>query len=90
MCLIGFARWGNQALAYTGEKMFNYFCERCGKKLNPKTMVSLEFDQRDNTYHDFGDVPENKSQGGFLFGVACAKKQIAEAKKIRKQRLQNS
>jgi hypothetical protein len=66
-------------------KMETYFCECCGRKLNPKTMVSLELDQRDDTYHDFGDVPEDQSQGGFLFGAACAKKKIAEAQQIRNQ-----
>lgn len=56
-------------------------CTCCGRKLNPKTLVQLELDQRIDRYHDFEDVPENKSQGWFDFGPACAKKEREEARK---------
>jgi hypothetical protein len=59
-----------------------YECTCCGKKLNPDTMVSLELDQRIGQYHDFGNVPEESSQGWFDFGSACAKKEKAAARKL--------
>lgn len=46
-------------------------CLRCGKKLKPDDTVSLELDQRNNEYHDFG-VPPEWSQGWFDFGKSCA------------------
>ena len=49
-------------------------CTCCGKKLNMRKVVSLELDQRLWMYHDFGGVPEDKSQGWFPFGQTCAKK----------------
>lgn len=48
-------------------------CTRCAKPLAPDKIVWLELDQRTDTYHDRRDVPENKSQGWFPFGAACAK-----------------
>ena len=51
-------------------------CECCGKELNAARM--LELDQRTNTYHDLGGVPDNKSQGWFPFGLTCAKRKVAE------------
>lgn len=60
-----------------------FFCTCCGKKLNPAKIVMLELDQRNHTYHDFNDVPEEWSQGGFPFGSACANKQRKEAKAAR-------
>jgi len=51
------------------------YCTKCGQKLDPKTAVWLELDQRDNTYHSRGDVPENLSQGWFPFGSACARRE---------------
>ena len=50
----------------------DYVCTCCEKKLNPEKTVWLELDQRTNTYHDNGDVPEEKSQGWFPFGKKCA------------------
>jgi hypothetical protein len=47
-------------------------CLRCGKKIKGGS-VSLELDRRTNEYHDFGGVPESKSQGWFDFGSDCAK-----------------
>lgn len=54
-------------------------CTCCGKKLTGKRIAWLELDQRTNTYHDFGGVPESKSQGWFPFGITCAKSEIAKA-----------
>lgn len=51
----------------------NRYCTHCKKPLNG-TVAWLELDQRDNTYHDRQDVPPEKSQGWFPFGVACARK----------------
>jgi hypothetical protein len=50
------------------------YCERCGEKLNPKTMVWLELNSRTGLYSDpdKSPVPEEDSQGGFTFGKACA------------------
>ena len=55
-------------------------CQCCGKRIKAGKEVMLELDQRDSTYHDFGDVPDDKSQGFFPFGASCAKRQRAEAK----------
>lgn len=52
------------------------FCQCCGKPLRG-SVVMLEMDQRDWTYHDRGGVPADKSQGWFPFGKTCAKKQAA-------------
>jgi hypothetical protein len=58
-----------------------FTCTHCGKALNEKTMVSLELDQRINEYHDFGNVPEDQSQGWFDFGKDCAAKLRAIAQR---------
>ena len=55
------------------------FCTCCEKRLKRK-FAWLELDQRDNTYHDRGDVPSDQSQGWFPFGMTCAKRKLAEAK----------
>lgn len=60
-------------------KLRVYHCERCDEKLNQKTMVWLEYDRRTATYTD-AYVPEDYSQGGFTFGKACAKKELAKDK----------
>jgi hypothetical protein len=49
-----------------------YFCERCGKKLNPKTMVWLELDNTTGRYTDQPLPEDHVSQGGFTFGRDCA------------------
>ena len=54
-------------------------CEHCGRPIKAGR-VSLELDQRTNEYHDFGGVPEDRSQGWFDFGPDCAKKLRARAK----------
>ena len=48
-------------------------CMRCGQFiLESGGKVPLELDQRINEYHDFGGVPEDRSQGWFDFGPNCA------------------
>lgn len=59
-----------------------FFCECCGKKLNPAKMVALELDQRIGEYHDFGGVPERLSQGWFDFGTACANRKRRTARAL--------
>ena len=54
------------------------YCTCCKKALAHK-VAWLELDQRTNTYHDHGDVPLDKSQGWFPFGVACAKTILTSA-----------
>lgn len=56
-------------------------CTCCDRVLNEAKIVWLEYDRRDLTYHNFGDVPEADSQGAFEFGPGCARKKIAEAKR---------
>ena len=58
------------------------FCTCCEKPLKGKIRW-LELDQRNYTYHDFRDVPEDRSQGWFYFGMTCAKNLVAEAKAAR-------
>jgi hypothetical protein len=52
-------------------------CAHCDRPLKGK-VVMLELDQRDDSYHDRGDVPAEHSQGWFPFGFACARKVTAE------------
>ena len=49
------------------------FCTCCERPLRGK-VAWLELDQRTFTYHDRGDVPAEKSQGWFPFGMTCATK----------------
>lgn len=58
-------------------KTIEYLCERCGEKLNPKTLVGLELNSRKNRFHKPGEVPAKDSQGVFYFGKACAKAVLA-------------
>jgi len=48
------------------------YCTHCARKLANR-MAWLELDQRTNTYHDFSDVPADRSQGWFPFGMDCAR-----------------
>jgi hypothetical protein len=48
------------------------FCERCLRPIIDGRIVWLELDQRISRYHDYGGVPEHKSQGCFPFGADCA------------------
>lgn len=54
------------------------YCTCCNRTLRGK-VAWLELDQRDQTYHDFGGVPQDKSQGAFPFGMWCAKKLLKAA-----------
>ena len=54
------------------------FCTCCERRLSGK-VAWLELDQRTDTYHDFGDVPDDKSQGWFPFGITCAKTALLRA-----------
>lgn len=58
----------------------NQFCTCCERDLTGHAVRLLELDQRTQTYHDFGGVPADRSQGWFPFGLKCAKKKIAEAR----------
>jgi hypothetical protein len=53
-----------------------YICTRCGETLNPERLVWLELDTRTGTYTDDAVEPEH-SQGRFMFGAACAKRECA-------------
>lgn len=48
------------------------YCTCCKKPLKGK-VAWLELDQRTDSYHDRGGVPENQSQGWFPFGMTCAR-----------------
>lgn len=48
-------------------------CTRCDEELTGHAIRMLELDQRTQTYHDFQDVPEDRSQGWHPFGLKCAK-----------------
>lgn len=59
--------------------MENIYCERCEKKLNPKTAVWLELSNTDANYYEA--IPEGHvSQGCFSFGIACAKNELKDTK----------
>lgn len=49
------------------------FCERCGEPLRPESEVWLELNWRTNKFSKVGTVPEEESQGCFVFGPDCAK-----------------
>lgn len=56
------------------------YCTCCERELTGRAVRMLELDQRTQTYHDLGDVPPDRSQGWFPFGLKCAKNQIAQHK----------
>ncbi len=51
-------------------------CEKCGKKLNPKTAVDLELNCRTGEWYKPGACPPSESQGVFSVGPDCARKMI--------------
>ena len=53
-------------------------CTCCDRDLTGHAVRMLELDQRTNTYHDFGDVPPEESQGWFPFGLKCAKRKLVK------------
>jgi hypothetical protein len=54
------------------------YCTCCNRPITGR-FAWLEHDQRDQTYHQREDIPEDKSQGWFPFGFACARAAIAKA-----------
>lgn len=52
----------------------DHFCTRCGEPLDPTKLVWLELNTNTGHYATAGEVPEDKSQGLFTFGAACAKR----------------
>ena len=58
-------------------------CERCGKKINPKTLVWLELGIENGKYYKPEEFPNNiQSQGLFTFGKDCAIQELKETKKF--------
>jgi hypothetical protein len=56
----------------------SYECERCDRELDPDKTVWLELRWDTGLYYAPGtEIPEDKSQGGFPFGAACAKRVLA-------------
>jgi len=53
------------------------WCTCCEKPLEGAARM-LELDQRTDTYHDLGGVPEDRSQGWFPFGLTCVKRELAK------------
>jgi hypothetical protein len=56
-------------------------CTRCGKRLDPKKTVWLNKDIFKDGYTD-QPLPEERDQGGFPFGPACARAEIAHFKTL--------
>jgi hypothetical protein len=54
------------------------YCTACNRVLSGR-VAWLELDQRTDTYHDRGDVPGDKSQGWFPFGMDCARAALSKA-----------
>lgn len=52
------------------------YCTCCERPLSAAHRM-LELDQRSQTYHDFNDVPADRSQGWFPFGLTCARKLVS-------------
>lgn len=61
-------------------------CDCCGRRIKPGSAVWLELDHRIDGYHDYGTVPEAKSQGWFPFGQTCAARLLREARANAKAR----
>lgn len=59
--------------------MADHRCENCGERLHKDRIVWLELNSRTHRYcdPDVTPVPETDSQGGFPFGIACAKRVLA-------------
>jgi hypothetical protein len=64
-------------------------CTCCGEPIKPGREMMLELDQRTNTYHNTGGVPEEDSQGWFPFGKTCAQKKLRQHNAIIVQRRQH-
>lgn len=55
----------------------NRWCTCCEATLKGR-VAWLELDQRSDTYHDYGGIPADKSQGWFPFGLTCARVKLNE------------
>jgi hypothetical protein len=64
-----------------------HYCTCCDRELRDSKIVWLNYDRRDGTYHNFGDIPEEHDQGGFPFGPGCARRKINQAKEFRRETL---
>ena len=51
----------------------NLQCQNCGAELNPNNAVWLDLNIEDGNYY-FYALPDDISQGAFVFGKDCAKK----------------
>lgn len=73
---------------YSGQpaRASEHYCQRCGEKLNPATMVWLELNNLTNRWHREREVPESESQGCFTFGSACAREVLAAHGKLKRIR----
>ena len=59
-----------------------YYCERCGRKLDPDKVVWLSHRTSTGTYHDPSEgpiLPPEDDQGAFPFGSLCAQRAIGES-----------
>lgn len=54
------------------------YCTCCKRDLSGHAFRWLELDQRTQTYHDDQNVPPDRSQGWFPFGLTCAKKLVKQ------------
>jgi hypothetical protein len=54
------------------------YCTHCERDLSGHAFRWLELDQRTGAYHDFNDVPPEKSQGWFPFGLTCGQKLVKQ------------
>lgn len=69
-------RWNTTAVICKNEFGTDQ-CTCCDRKLTGAVRM-LELDQRTQTYHDNGDVPSDKSQGWFPFGLGCARTKLKQ------------
>lgn len=56
------------------------YCTCCEKPLKG-SLTWLEYDRRIDAYHNLG-VPESDSQGLFIFGKTCARKEEERARSL--------
>lgn len=57
-------------------------CNSCGREIKPGREVWLELNTETGEYTD-QPVPEEHSQGAFVFGTDCAKKELRKNKLAR-------
>lgn len=57
-------------------------CNKCGKALNPKKTIWLEYSITDGCFYHSDEFPSgHESQGCFEFGTDCAKKVVTRNEK---------